>query len=166
MKILNNAKPKPILLIYLFIYLFRQLGQGHHNSICQLLWALLPNPPCQLSLWEETGVPGENPRLSAERWLLLFSHEDWVRESTHRGLNLRPEPAASEVKDKCANHLVTEAPTSGQQHITMQHMKCQCSNEANNVYDDTKLNPTSLPNPSQYYSTQCSNEANNVGWKF
>ncbi len=23
--------------------------------------------PCQLSLWEETGVPGENPRLSAER---------------------------------------------------------------------------------------------------
>jgi hypothetical protein len=29
-----------------------QLGQGHHNSICQLMWALLPNPPCQLSLWE------------------------------------------------------------------------------------------------------------------
>ena len=29
--------------------------------------ALKPNPPCQLSLWEETGVPGENPRLSAER---------------------------------------------------------------------------------------------------
>jgi hypothetical protein len=27
----------------------------------------LPNPPCQLSLWEETGVPGGNPRLSAER---------------------------------------------------------------------------------------------------
>jgi hypothetical protein len=26
-----------------------------------------PNPPCQLSLWEETGAPGENPRLSAER---------------------------------------------------------------------------------------------------
>jgi hypothetical protein len=25
--------------IYLFIY-FCQLGQGHHNSICQLLWAL------------------------------------------------------------------------------------------------------------------------------
>jgi hypothetical protein len=29
-------------IIYLFIYLFSfcQLGQGHHNSICQLLWAL------------------------------------------------------------------------------------------------------------------------------
>ena len=24
-----------------------------------------PNQPCQLSLWEETGEPGENPRLSA-----------------------------------------------------------------------------------------------------
>ena len=29
--------------------------------------ALKPNPFCQLSLWEETGLPGENPRLSAER---------------------------------------------------------------------------------------------------
>jgi hypothetical protein len=54
-----------LLLFFLFL---RQLGQGHHNSICQLLWALfLPNPPCQLYLWEETGVLGENPRLSAER---------------------------------------------------------------------------------------------------
>jgi hypothetical protein len=26
-----------------------------------------PNPLCQLALWEETGAPGENPRLSAER---------------------------------------------------------------------------------------------------
>jgi hypothetical protein len=54
---------------------------------------LCVNPPCQLSLWEETGVPGENPRLSAERRLLLFSHEDWVRVAlrrSHGGLNLRP----------------------------------------------------------------------------
>jgi hypothetical protein len=27
-----------------------------------------PNPPWQLSLWEETGAPGENPRLLAECW--------------------------------------------------------------------------------------------------
>jgi hypothetical protein len=66
----------------------------------------LPNPPCQLSLLEETGVPGENPRLSAERWLLLFSHEDWVRVAL-RKFSLRFEPAASEVKGKCANHLAT-----------------------------------------------------------
>jgi hypothetical protein len=25
-----------------------------------------PNPPCQHSLWEKTGAPGENARLSAE----------------------------------------------------------------------------------------------------
>ena len=30
------------------------------------LMTLKANPPCQLSPWEETGVPGENPRLSAE----------------------------------------------------------------------------------------------------
>ena len=40
-----------------------------------------PNQPCQLSLWEETGVLGENPRLSAERW-----HEGWVR--VHIKMNL------------------------------------------------------------------------------
>ena len=46
--------------------------------------ALKPNPPCQLSLWEETGVPGENPRLSP--LTILFSHEDWVR--VHNKMNL------------------------------------------------------------------------------
>ncbi len=25
-----------------------------------------PNPPCQHSLWEETGVPGGNPQISVE----------------------------------------------------------------------------------------------------
>jgi hypothetical protein len=32
----------------------------------------VPNPPCQHSLWEEIRAPGENPRLSVERWLTLF----------------------------------------------------------------------------------------------
>jgi hypothetical protein len=70
-----------------------------HIMICHLTY--VPNPPCQLSLWEETGVPGENPRLSAERWLCSF-HMRTGFESL--------EPAASEVKGKCANHLATEAP--------------------------------------------------------
>jgi hypothetical protein len=63
----------------------------------------------QLSLWEETGIPGQNPRLPAERRLLLFSHEDWVRVAL-RKFSLRLEPAALEVKGKCANHFATEAP--------------------------------------------------------
>ena len=94
-----------VVFCFLFIYLC-QLGQGHHNSICQLLWAFLPNPPCQLSLWEETGLPGGNPRLSAERWLLIFSHEEWDRVAL-RMFSLRLEPVASEVKSKCTNHLAT-----------------------------------------------------------
>jgi hypothetical protein len=58
----------------------------------QQLWyyfpnCVYPNPTCQLSLWEETGAPGENPRLSAERWPTLFT---WVR-SEKRAHNLRGE---------------------------------------------------------------------------
>ena len=41
---------------------------------------LNPKPPRQLSLWEETGVPGENPRLSAERWPTLFT---WGLGTSH-----------------------------------------------------------------------------------
>ena len=44
----------------LFIYLVLPQGQGHHNN---------HNKPVTVdlfSLWEETEVPGENPRLSAE----------------------------------------------------------------------------------------------------
>jgi hypothetical protein len=56
-----------------------------------------PNPPWQLFLWEETGAHGENPRLSAERWLTLFK---WVHSENG-------EPTMSEVKgaycDDCTN---------------------------------------------------------------
>jgi hypothetical protein len=55
----------------------------------QQLWYyfVYPNPPCQLSLREETRATGENPRLSAERWLILFT---WVR-SENRTHDLRGE---------------------------------------------------------------------------
>ena len=36
------------------------------NKFFIIFLTINPNPPCQLSLWEETGEPGENPRLSAE----------------------------------------------------------------------------------------------------
>jgi hypothetical protein len=48
-----------------------------------------PNPPCQLSLWEETGAPGENPR--------LFSQESVARF----------EPTISEVKGACSDDCYT-----------------------------------------------------------
>jgi hypothetical protein len=71
----------------------------------------LPNPLCQFSMWEETGVPGENPQRPAERWVLFFSHEDWV------------EPAASEVKGNSANHLATEAPIKRPKAILLNSTK-------------------------------------------
>ena len=41
------------------------------NFVFIIFLTIYPNPPCQLSLWEETGEPGENPRLSAECWRTL-----------------------------------------------------------------------------------------------
>jgi hypothetical protein len=49
-----------------YIYLFSLDYLSSHQ-----LWYYFPNysnPPCQLSLWEETGARGENPRHSTERW--------------------------------------------------------------------------------------------------
>jgi hypothetical protein len=51
-----------------FIYLALPTRAGSPQQHMPItVGPFLPNPPCQLSLWEETGVPGENPRLSAER---------------------------------------------------------------------------------------------------
>jgi hypothetical protein len=62
-----------------YAYLYYLLSLDY--LFLQQLWyyfpnCVYPNPPCQLSLWEETGAPGENPRLLAEHWLTLFT---WVR---------------------------------------------------------------------------------------
>ena len=37
-----------------------------YNNCDFFLNSVYANPPCQLSLWEETGAPEENPRLEAE----------------------------------------------------------------------------------------------------
>jgi hypothetical protein len=63
--------------IVLYCIVLRCVALRCAVSCCIFPLTYVPNPPCQLSLWEETGVPGGNPRLSAERWLLLFTHEDW-----------------------------------------------------------------------------------------
>jgi hypothetical protein len=77
-----------------------------HTSLMICPQTYVPNPPCQLSLWEETGVPGENPRLSTERWLFtLFTRG--LGSSHIEKFSLRLEPATLEVKGKCANHFAT-----------------------------------------------------------
>jgi hypothetical protein len=60
---------RPSSRFYLFIYLFSfvYLALVTTTAYANYCGPFLPNPPCQLSMWEETGVPGGNPRLSAER---------------------------------------------------------------------------------------------------
>ena len=42
--------------------------------LCTFLSVSIPtHPHCQLSVWEETGAPGENPQLSAERRVTLIT---------------------------------------------------------------------------------------------
>ena len=70
---MNNSKTKTKYSIFLFhfIQLCRK-GRVTTTAWANYCGPVLPNPPCQLSLWEENGVPAENPRLSAERWLYSF----------------------------------------------------------------------------------------------
>ena len=82
-----------IVVILFYFILLCQLGSSHHNNM--YMWAL--------SLWDETNLEGNN------FWLfLLFSHEDWVQVALGK-FSPRLEPAALEVKGRCANHFATEA---------------------------------------------------------
>ena len=62
-----------------------ELRRTHDGGVGRVSILIL-NQPCQHFQWEETGVPGENPRLLAERWLTLLT---WVR--THDLTHLRGE---------------------------------------------------------------------------
>ncbi len=60
------------------------------------------DPPCRLSLWEETGVLGENPGDFRQSIDTLFSHA-WVR-SENRTHDIRGE------RHIFSNDCATEAP--------------------------------------------------------
>ena len=71
------AIEKPLLLSWIFIltdfphYQAIILNYLYLQFFLIIFLTINPNPACQLSLWEETGEPGENPRLSAECWRTL-----------------------------------------------------------------------------------------------
>ena len=65
--------------------------------------------PVNFSCGRKPEYPGKTHDFRQSVDFLLFSHEDWVRVALRKYL-VRFEPAASEVKGKCANHLATEAP--------------------------------------------------------
>ena len=43
------------------LFTFTGRERSAHQHMLIGVGAYLPNLPCQLSLWEETGVPAENP---------------------------------------------------------------------------------------------------------
>jgi hypothetical protein len=73
-----------------------------HTSlmICSLTY--VPNPSCQLSLWELESRSTRRKPTTFRLTFLLFSHEDRVRVAL-RKFSLMLEPATSEVKGKCAS---------------------------------------------------------------
>ena len=60
----------PKLPIILTIYIF--------TDFIIIFLTINPNPHCQLSLWEETGEPGQNPRLSPGCWQTLPTCDQMV----------------------------------------------------------------------------------------
>jgi hypothetical protein len=73
------------------------------------LQTYVPNPPCQLSRWEENRSTRRKPTTFGRA--LTFTLFTWGLVSSHiEKFSLRFDPAALEVKCKCANHFATEAP--------------------------------------------------------
>jgi hypothetical protein len=73
------------------------------------LQTYVPNPPCQLSLWEETRSTRRKPTTFG-RALTFTLFTRGLGSSHIEKFSLRFEPAALEVGGKCANHFATEAP--------------------------------------------------------
>ena len=90
----------------LFRHCFSHISLIDYLSLQQLWYqfpnCVYPNTPCQFSLREETGAPGENPRLLAERALIDSCH---INDMSH--IIARIEPTISEVKGACSDDCAT-----------------------------------------------------------
>jgi hypothetical protein len=104
---------KQTLFIYLFIYLALPTRAGspqqHIMPITVGPFFFYLTHPVNFPCGRKPEYPGKTHDFRQSVDFLLFSHEDWVRVALRKYL-VRFEPAASEVKGKCANHLATEAP--------------------------------------------------------
>ncbi len=60
----NSRFPPSIFLLKLFFIWLCHNGRDTTTASANYFGPVPPNPLCQLSLWEETEVPGENPLLS------------------------------------------------------------------------------------------------------
>jgi hypothetical protein len=86
-----------------------------------------PNPPCQLSLWEETGLPGKNPRLLVERWLTRFTSSVICPQR-------KSNPWSQRWKAACSDDCASEVPSKHMiLHINISVLRCGCHEPGNKV---------------------------------
>ena len=83
-------------------------GQGHRNSVSQLLWTRSTYPTLSTFPVGGNRSTRRKPTTFGRALTLLFSHEDWVRVrlAGDRARNLR-----GERKSEWSDHYTTEAPT-------------------------------------------------------
>ena len=76
-----------------YSYLALPQGQGHHNSLSQLLWARSTYPTLSTFPVGGNRSTRRKPMTFGRALTLLFSHEDWVRVHLpgDRTRNLRGE---------------------------------------------------------------------------
>ena len=81
--------------VLFFNFLVLPQGQGHHNSMSQLLWAR--STYLTLSTFPVGGNRStrRKPTTFGRALTLLFSHEDWVRRFEIGGLKLKPGLSSS-----------------------------------------------------------------------
>ena len=68
-----------LLLLFFIFYLALPQGQGHHNSMSQLLWARSTYPTLSNFPVGGNRSTRRKPTTFGRALTLLFSHEDWVR---------------------------------------------------------------------------------------
>ena len=102
-KILKNR------VFFLIFYLASPQGQGHHNSVSQLLWARITYPTQSTFPVGGNRSTRRKPTTFGRALTILFSHEDWVRVHIKMTL-LGIELGTLEVKGEWYDHYTTEAP--------------------------------------------------------
>ena len=75
-----------------FILLTLPQGQGHHNSVSQLLWARITYPTLSTFPVGGNRSTRRKPTTFGRALTILFSHEDWVQVYLTGGRTRNSEP--------------------------------------------------------------------------
>ena len=88
----------------IFFYLASSQGQGHHNSVSQLLWARITWPTQSTFPVGGNRSTRRKPMTFSRALTILFSHDDWDQ------IHIKIEPGTLEVKGEWSDHYTTKAP--------------------------------------------------------